>query len=340
MKKVIHILSSDSLSGAEKVAISIIQTCKDEIQSFYLCPNGEIENVLKDLEIEHIAIDNINPIKIYNILKKYKPDIVHAHDFKASVKLAFTPYKCKKISHIHQNPPWIYGINIKIILYFISCFFYEKIYIVSKNVFKQSIVDRYFDKKIKIAQNYIDKDKIIKLSEIECSNKKYDLLFVGRLSNEKDPLRFIKIVEKIVNKNKNINAAIIGNGDLKDKCIDYIIDNSLEKNIEVLGYLSNPYPIMKLSKILIVTSKWEGFGLAVVEALTLGKPVIATPVGELNNIINGQNGKLCNDDDEYCEIIELLLYDLNYYDKISKNAKKSSIVYEKKFDWLNEYRFL
>lgn len=340
MIKVIHLLSSNSLSGAEKVAISIINSCTEEVKSSYASPSGKISKDLEELQINYIQINKVTPISIYNMIKMHKPDIVHAHDFRASIKLAFIPINCKKISHIHQNPPWMQRLNLYAFFYLISCFFYDKIYSVSNQIFKDTLIDKYFHNKIKNAPNHIIENQIKELARKEYKGTKYDLMFIGRLSEEKDPLRFIKIVEEIIREKKDVRAVIVGDGNLKKICLNYIKKHKLSDNIDVLGYLKNPYPVMNSSKILVITSKWEGFGLAAVEALVLGKPVIASPIGGLVNIINDKNGKLCSTDSDYHNHILLLLSDENFFNEVSHYAQISAKEYTVPFAWLNEYKSL
>ena len=67
-------------------------------------------------------------------------------------------------------------------------------------------------------------------------------------------------------------------------------------------------------------SRWEGFGLAAVEALALGKPVIATGVGGLPGFIDESCGKICSSKDEFIQESYYLLKDINYYQKKSQGA--------------------
>lgn len=340
MIRVIHLLSSNSLSGAEKVAISIINSCTENVESFYASPSGKINHDLEKIGIRNIQIDKVNPLSIFKMIKQHKPDVVHAHDFRASIKLAFTPIACKKISHIHQNPPWMNKLNLYTIFYLVSCLFYNRIYSVSDQIFKDTLINKYFHSKIKNAPNHINDNEIKELAKKELYDKKYDLMFIGRFSEEKDPLRFIKIVEEIVRKKIYIRSVMVGDGKLKDLCLDYINKNNLNDNIDLLGYLSNPYPVMNSSKILVITSKWEGFGLVAAEALVLGKPVAAPPVGGLLNIINDYNGKLClSNEDYYNFLISILINDIKYK-KVSLSARSSAIKHSVQFNWLNEYKLL
>lgn len=110
----------------------------------------------------------------------------------------------------------------------------------------------------------------------------------------------------------------------KNKCINLINKYNLKENIELLGFKENPYPILKKSKVLCITSNYEGYGLAAVEALILEKPIVASNVGGLKEIINNKVGKLCNTDQEYIEEIEKLLLNNKYYFDKKEECKQKS----------------
>ena len=143
------------------------------------------------------------------------------------------------------------------------------------------------------------------------------------METQKDPLRFIEIISKIINDYK-INVAMIGDGTLREQCEQKIKEKNLSEFIKMYGFIENPYPIMANSKILCMTSKYEGFGLVAVEALTLGLPVVATNVGGLPKIVDSKCGMLCEDDKSFQEELYRLLNDVNYYNKKSENAIKKS----------------
>ena len=89
----------------------------------------------------------------------------------------------------------------------------------------------------------------------------------------------------------------------------------------MVGFKANPFPILNNAKILCLTSKWEGFGLVATEALVLGKPVVATPVGGLPSIVNSTCGLLCDELQEFVSEISKLLEEESYYNKKSFGAQ-------------------
>ena len=91
-------------------------------------------------------------------------------------------------------------------------------------------------------------------------------------------------------------------------------------NVTFFGFLSNPYPILKKSKVLIMTSLYEGTPMCALEAQCFGKPIVATPVDGLLDIVeNGYNGFLSNIDEELADNILLILNKKNY-NYYSKNS--------------------
>ncbi|MBZ6006058.1 glycosyltransferase [Paraclostridium bifermentans] len=322
-KKVLHLLSSNSLSGAERVAINIINSLKEDYDFVYVSPKGPIEETLKEYNIKHISIDNINPYTLNKLFRLWKPDIVHAHDFRASIKSAISLYKCKKISHIHQNPLWIKSINKYSIAYAMSCPIYSNIITVSNEIKDEAIFSKISSKKIHVLENYIDKKLVEDMSNINETNKMYDLLYVGRLEDEKNPLLFINLVKQI-QQSYNVKACIVGDGSLFFECNKLISEYKLNEHIELLGYKSNPFNIMKNSKVLVITSKWEGFGLVAAEAMILGKPVVANSVGGLKSIITNQSGKLCESESDYLNELEALIENSSYYNSKSKKSLENA----------------
>ena len=140
-KKVIHILNTNKYSGAENVAITIINNVNknEKFKCLYMSPEGEISKVLKKNGIEYIPVKKLSCREIRRICKKYNPDIIHAHDFRASIKCALLKKNNLLIFHIHNNPPWIKRININSFSFLLAGLKADKILTVSKAIGKEYI---------------------------------------------------------------------------------------------------------------------------------------------------------------------------------------------------------
>ena len=147
-----------------------------------------------------------------------------------------------------------------------------------------------------------------------------DVIFLGRMSEEKNPLLFIEIICQVAKRIPDIKAVMIGSGALEKIVEQKIIEKGLRENIQLYCFMQNPYGLMKNSKILCVPSSWEGFGLSAAEALALSKPVVAANVGGLKTIINESCGFLCDDISQYVDAIIELIENESCYQKKKQGA--------------------
>lgn len=113
-------------------------------------------------------------------------------------------------------------------------------------------------------------------------------------------------------------------GELIPRKKEYICCHELEDIIELVGFQSNPYPYLNAGKVMVMPSIWEGFGLAAVEGMCLGKPVVCSGVGGMDKIIDASCGAKCRTTDEYSRILVELLNDNTVYEVKSKNAMRKS----------------
>ena len=164
----------------------------------------------------------------------------------------------------------------------------------------------------------------------------YDLLFVGRFTEQKRPILFLEIVRGLTEMMPGITAAMVGDGELFTDAEKYISDNGM-KNVSLLGFDPNPYRIMARSRLNVMTSYCEGFGLVAVEGMILGVPVAAFPAGGITDIAK-EGGLLCDDaEDMKRKIYELLTSDEKYED-MSRTARDASYRYTSTEKYISEIK--
>ena len=298
-KRILHLLASNKFSGAENVVCTIIENFCDKYEMAYCSPFGEIEKILKTKNVNYLGLKKFDKRRLKKIIKEYNPDIIHAHDYRASILAASSGFKGKIISHLHNNCPFAKSWNLKTILYNSTLKKYNKVIGVSDKVYSEAIYKDKIKGKYVTIYNYVDKETVIKKSNYFTHEKKYDLFFFGRLTEQKDPLKFIEIVNILAKKQNNILAVMIGDGDLRESCEQLIKKYRLEKNISILGFVENPFPIIKNCNIGMMPSKWEGFGLTAVESLILGKIILNSGVGGLGEIYINYPEFICYNAEDY-----------------------------------------
>ncbi|MGB3159708.1 MAG: glycosyltransferase [Carnobacterium sp.] len=324
-KRILHILSSKSFSGAENVAMTIIKNSDENYEVGYASVEGPIRTTLQKNKIEFIPMHELSVKEIRRIIKEWKPEIIHAHDFKASIKSALATLKIPIVAHIHQSPEWFKNYNIKSISVLLASTRFKKIIFVTPTLLESAKVLKRIQDKIVVISNIIDINDVYSKSKEEIISNKYDLAFIGRLEEVKNPLKFIEIVKKAKKYKNNITTVMVGGGSIRQQCEKLIREYGLEKNIEMKGFVDNPLVYLENSNICVMTSESEGLPLSVLEALSLGKPVLITELDEVIEAIGSDVLLVCKTNDDFSENIKLLNEDNNLYTKISEKSKNKAL---------------
>jgi len=188
------------------------------------------------------------------------------------------------------------------------------------------------EKKLKyIPASYIDLE-IFKPQNLE---KKYDIVFSGRLVKNKGIFLLLKEVSSIKYQVSNIKLAIVGSGPLENKIKKYIKKNKLEENVKFIGWVPAVEDLAKIynqSKILVMPSFNEGGPRVTLEAMACKVPVITSRVGIMLDIVrDGENGLFIDwDVKDIAEKILLLLSNDSLRKKIAENGYKTAQRFERK----------
>lgn len=113
------------------------------------------------------------------------------------------------------------------------------------------------------------------------------IIYVGRLDENKDPLRMLDIFTEIVRKNSFVHLYYLGSGELEIQLREKVREYCLENKVYLLGYLENPFPVVRQADICCVTSKSEGFPMRLLESTALHIPFVSTEVGGARILANG-----------------------------------------------------
>lgn len=258
--------------------------------------------------------------KISRLIKKNTYDfvqsnLVHADLWIAMTKLIFIPrLKIVSVKHGFDEPYSAkYGNNPKHLwksLFFwvqklsalfanynvtISMGLYD-MYVKGKIVSQEKIRNIYYGLDLK------DKEQLVVERE---PVEKYALI-LGRLVKYKGHELLMRAWQKVAAQNKNWKLYIIGGGNYEEHLKSLKEQLKLGDSVQFCGYQANPHQFIKDSQFMLVTSKWEGFGLIMLESWAHKKPIIAFDVPAMNEVItDNDNGLLIKafDTDELAEKI-------------------------------------
>ena len=147
--------------------------------------------------------------------------------------------------------------------------------------------------------------------------------FVGRISLQKNPVRFVETAALIAKEMPNVKFRVIGDGDLREVMEDCIRANKMEYRFTMMGFLSNPADEMKKLDLLLLTSDYEGTPMVLLEAMSYGIPVVSTRVGGIPTVIeSGKDGMLTDnfEPNVIAKAVVDLLSDAMRYKVVSKAA--------------------
>ena len=194
-----------------------------------------------------------------------------------------------------------------------------------------SVLDRFLEKyqvnNVDVIYNLINEDEII--SKANKDDIKYDekinLISVGRIHNMKGYDRLIKVMNKlnIDNLLDDVVLRIIGDGPDFHLIKSLVKEYKLEDKVILMGRMRNPFPYVKASDSFLMCSRYEPFGLVVLEAMVLGVPVISTDVASIREIMDEKYGMIIdNCEDGLYKGIKRVINDNKLLMEYKKNLSK------------------
>jgi len=121
---------------------------------------------------------------------------------------------------------------------------------------------------------------------------------LGRLSYQKDPLTFIRMVERLKQEWPELRALWVGDGELRPQFEQAIEAKGLQETIALVGWQEDVRPFIAAADVIIMPSRYESFGYVTAESLAMARPVVATRVtGTIDIIEDGLTGLLFEPED-------------------------------------------
>lgn len=322
--KVMHVLNSRIYSGAEKVVCQIIKSFREEVEMVYCSPDSDIvRQMLAEQGVTFLPMENMSTSELKRVIGEQKPDLIHAHDMRASFFSALCCGNIPLVSHIHNNAYDARGLSVKTIAYLLAGFKAKHILWVSNSSYEGYAFHRLFAKKSSVLYNIIDTEAILDKKAQDPNTYDYDMIYVGRLTFQKDPQRLMRLCARLKERKPDLKVAIVGTGELEEEAKQLCAELNIQDNVHFLGFQSNPIKMVHDSKAMILTSRWEGTPMCALEAMALGTPVVSTPSDGMTDLLDdGVNGYLTDDDAVMAEKLLRIMGDSEHRSFLGENAKK------------------
>ena len=310
---------------------------KEKFENILVCSQDFHEEDYKGLvdsfeQVEmtrSIGGNDLKAIKeVRALIKKYNPDIVYAHSSKAGAiaRVADIGLKNRCVYNPHG---WAFNMRCsakKKSMYTAiekaAAPFCDKIICIS-GAEKQSALDKKICKedKLQVIFNGVDIEAYesgvhgaIKRKDLNIPEDAFVVGMVGRMSPQKAPDVFVKMAKQVKNKVPNAHFIIVGNGNQEAEIRKYAEDNGFSDSLHITGWVDNPMSYVELFDVACLLSRWEGFGLALPEYMMAGKPIVASKVDAIPNIVRNEENGLLVEVDNAAEASEAVI-------RLYRNAK-------------------
>lgn len=293
--KVLHVINSLTSGGAENL-VSVLAKKQSKFFTsniFSFDTSNDLFNEFEDSNVKYISgVSNsyfsFSNLKLLNNQIR-KHEVIHVHLFPSFYIVAFISlfYNSKKFvltehnTHNRRRESKFFKIVEKLIYSR-----YKSIICISQSVKEELRNWQNTKDKAIVIENFIDINKIqsitpINRESVQGTNAKL-LTMVGRFTEQKDQITLIKALKLLP---VEFKLLLIGEGERRKEVEAYISACSLSDRVHILGVRNDVFSILKICDFGILSSNWEGFGIAAIEYMASNIIALGTNVKGLNEVI-------------------------------------------------------
>jgi len=329
-----HGLSRESNMGVmeqEAVALDISLAEKKGVRVF------SIPSLVRRLSLKN---DIFAFISIYRLIKRIKPHIVHTHTSKAGVLGRLAACFARVPIIVHTPHGHIFHSYYGCIMTKTIVFVERTLSLMTDKI--TALTDRerdeHLEQGIASVEKYIIMHSGVMLQQImnmnidvETEKKKLNIPqssnvigVVGRLVPIKGHKYLVSAAKRIIKEFDNTVFVFVGDGYLEPRLKRQAESLGVSKNIIFAGWRNDVIDVLDTFDILVLPSMNEGMGKVLIEGMALGKPIVASSVGGIIDLVkSGDNGILVppKDSDELAEAILKLIRNKNLAQKLGESGK-------------------
>lgn len=332
--RVLHVISSLEIGGAQRLLSDLLPKQKQQgIDVSLLVLKSEDNAFSKKVADAGVPIISLNvksfrnpflAFTIRKIIRQY--DVVHAHLVHAlyicslaarglKTKMVYTEHSTSNNrrgkSYVRPIEKFIYGR-------------YDKLISISQQT--QDALQEWLqskDERFVVINNGIDTKAFANIHK-EIIPK--SLIMVSRFASSKDQETVIRAMKEL---DDDVILRLVGDGENLEHCKQVARECGVEDRVQFLGARADVAELVAESYIGIQSSNWEGFGLTAVEIMACGKPVIATNVDGLKQVVEGAGNLFpVGDEKALMSIVYSILSDSSLYKKMSDLSKERALIFD------------
>lgn len=344
--KVLHFVTG-GFSGATKVAIDLIVAHDqiENIESLLVLRRKKTTVTEKLAELEskkinyQVIIGSTHLATIYELKKlceEWQPDILVAHGFPEHLlgRRAGLLAKVPHLVQVEHNSKERYNIW-KLYQTRQLSKSTDRIVAVSKGVAAE-LSKQNLSAPIQAITNGIDSYRYGGATMLPIIERPYDLIMVGRYAKSKDHVTLIKALHQLKQQNIILNLTLVGSGRERYKNdVNSLVERySLQSQVNFIEYSSEVDKLLMQHKVFVMSSRFEGLNLAVLEAMASGCVVIGSRAVGVEELINDRKDGFLfpiGDAKALANIISKVMSEPKTYQQLTSNAREKVLhLYDKK----------
>jgi L-malate glycosyltransferase len=306
--KILHINTEKTWRGGEQQTFNLLKGLKRRnISSHLLCqPDSPMAEKAEDIGIKifpismHGEVDPIACLRIRSLINRFKYDILHSHTSHAHTLVFFSSFGIHAKRLVTRRVDFSVFRHSFLKLSGLKYRYMADFYIAVSHKIKEVLVnDGIPDGRIFVVHSGIDpnrfkderKDTLI--AEFNIKSGEQVVINVAHLAGHKGQQYLVKAIPLVLARIPTARFFIVGGGELMDELQSLATSLGLKKELIFTGFRRDVGAFYQIADLFVMSSIQEGLGTAVLDALALGKPVVAASSGGIPEIIDdGKTGRL------------------------------------------------
>lgn len=293
--KILHLILSLEIGGAQRLLSDLLPLQQKKNEVMLLVFKGVDSSFQTSIEKRGIEIVDLHCDNFFNplVVKKLIPfmkwcDIAHVHLFPTLYWAAIAAYWCKNVKLVYTEHSTHNKRRDKFFLRPIERYIYNKydrLICISQQTqdnLQEWLKAKQNDKRFVVIENGVNLTAFSSLSSVSVERKQ--IIMVSRFARMKDQETLIRAMQDV---KADVELVLVGDGPNKEHCKKVVCELGMINRVKFLGERSDIPELVTQAYIGVQSSIWEGFGLTAVEMMAAHKPVIATNVNGLKQVVEG-----------------------------------------------------
>lgn len=209
----------------------------------------------------------------------------------------------------------------------------KKIICISETIHKMTAVDIWDKTKLTTIHSGVDMEKFSSYFDSDWLRTTYqiekNIVVIGNtsaISEQKDYFTFVKVAERLLTQNKNLHFFIVGDGPDRKRTEDFVDEMKLENHITFTGFVDNINEVLPSLDIFLFTSRTEGLGTSVLDAMAAHVPIVTTAAGGVSEMVEHEKNGLMysvKDVEGITEGVNRFLKDMDFAKSMAEEGKNT-----------------